>query len=259
MVREFAKMARIHYSNTVKTQNPQSFRKSIKNIASFLCDGDQHDSHELLVLTIVLFSQQNFILQGLEEELTRKAEEAIRIDNNFIPDDGMEESGLIQDELYTKAKDWWRSYQNLNNCFITDQLYGEICNRIQCTQCKKVLSCDFIDSQCTYNYSSFNTLYVPVKKSSAVINITLIIQQFCADTNEFNIQYFTIPISVKANDHLKMLDMRLHERLSFHYGNVVFSSTETVNSAIFEDAKILYLLGTVTKERSYEVGLEYLL
>ena len=52
MVREFAKLARIHYSNTVKTQNPQSFRKSIKNIASFLCDGDQHDSHELLVMVI---------------------------------------------------------------------------------------------------------------------------------------------------------------------------------------------------------------
>ena len=92
-----------------------------------------------------------------------------------------------------------------------------------------------------------------MKKSSAVINITLVIQQFCADTNEFNIQYFTVPISVKTNDHLKMLDMRLHERLSFNFGNVIFSSTETVNSAIFEDAKILYLAGTLTKERTYEV------
>ena len=49
MVREFAKLARVHYSNTVKSQNPQQFRKAIKNIASYLCDGDQHDSHEFLV------------------------------------------------------------------------------------------------------------------------------------------------------------------------------------------------------------------
>ena len=61
---------------------------------------------------------------------------------------------------------------------------------------------------------------------------------------------------MKANDHLKMLDMRLHERLSFTFGNVIFSSTETVNSAIFEDAKILYLAGTLTKERTYEVGID---
>ena len=50
MVREFAKLARIHYSNTVKSQNPQQFRKAVKNIASYLCDGDQHDSHEFLVM-----------------------------------------------------------------------------------------------------------------------------------------------------------------------------------------------------------------
>ena len=50
MVREFAKLARIHYSNAVKSQNPQQFRKAVKNIASYLCDGDQHDSHEFLVV-----------------------------------------------------------------------------------------------------------------------------------------------------------------------------------------------------------------
>lgn len=53
MVREFAKLARTHYSNQVKTQNPQAFRKSIKNIASYLCDGDQHDSHELMVKSML--------------------------------------------------------------------------------------------------------------------------------------------------------------------------------------------------------------
>lgn len=98
-------------------------------------------------------------------------------------------------------------------------------------------------------------MYVPVKKSSAVISVTLVIQQFCVDTGEFNLQYFTVPISVKANDHLKMLDMRLHERLSFNFNNAIFSSNENVNPAIFDDTKILYLAGSLTKERTYEVGI----
>ena len=50
MVREFAKLVRNHYTATTKSQNPQQFRKALKNIASYLCDGDQHDSHELLVI-----------------------------------------------------------------------------------------------------------------------------------------------------------------------------------------------------------------
>lgn len=75
----------------------------------------------------------------MEEELTKKSEDEIRIENNFVPDETMEEGEMIQDELFMKAQEWWRSYRDLNNCFITDQLYGEICNRIQCTQCKKVI------------------------------------------------------------------------------------------------------------------------
>lgn len=50
MVREFAKLARTHYSTKSKFQSPQDFRKALKNIASYLCDGDQHDSHELMVM-----------------------------------------------------------------------------------------------------------------------------------------------------------------------------------------------------------------
>ena len=50
LVREFAKLARNHYSTSLKAQTTQGIRKAIKNIAPYLCDGDQHDSHELMVL-----------------------------------------------------------------------------------------------------------------------------------------------------------------------------------------------------------------
>ena len=87
------------------------------------------------------------MLQGLEEELNRHTTEEVHMENNFIPDytmdpEDMEE--IIQDELYQKAKEWWRSYKALNDCYITDELYGEICNQIQCPQCKKVVSAHFI-------------------------------------------------------------------------------------------------------------------
>lgn len=63
------------------------------------------------------------------------------MENNFIPDytmDPQDMEDIIQEEIFQKAKEWWRCYKELNDCFITDELYGEICNQIQCPRCKKV-------------------------------------------------------------------------------------------------------------------------
>ena len=95
-----------------------------------------------------------------------------------------------------------------------------------------------------------------MKKNSATINILLIVQQYLIDSREYNFQYFTIPVSVKMSDHLKMLDMRLQERFSFSYANALFTEHETIDPAIFEDAKILYLAKTVNKDGTMTVGYE---
>ena len=84
-------------------------------------------------------------MQGLEEELNKKPDGEFHIENNYIPDYGGGDSfteEYIEEELVEKAETWWSDYKTLNNHFITDVLYGEICNRIQCTKCKKVL-CSF--------------------------------------------------------------------------------------------------------------------
>lgn len=65
----------------------------------------------------------------------------VRIENNYIPvysNDDPSSEEYISEELAEKAKEWWSDYKSLNDCFITDVLYGEICNQIQCTKCKKV-------------------------------------------------------------------------------------------------------------------------
>ena len=81
------------------------------------------------------------MLQGLEEELNKKREGDVHIENNYIPDYGSGDAyteEYISEELSDKAKEWWSDYKSFNDNFITDVLYGEICNRIQCTKCKKV-------------------------------------------------------------------------------------------------------------------------
>lgn len=67
MVREFAKLARTHYSTKSKFQSPQDFRKALKNIASYLCDGDQHDSHELMVMIRIVFLSRTLFYKDLKK------------------------------------------------------------------------------------------------------------------------------------------------------------------------------------------------
>lgn len=69
MVREFAKLVRNHYSTKSKFQSPQDFRKSLKNIASYLCDGDQHDSHELMVFSFFLWSFLEFRITRIRRRI----------------------------------------------------------------------------------------------------------------------------------------------------------------------------------------------
>ena len=76
------------------------------------------------------------MLQGLEEELNRHREGSLRIESNFIPQ--FQDEELIQSLVFEKSQEWWERYKANNDCFITDALYGEICNRIQCTKCRKV-------------------------------------------------------------------------------------------------------------------------
>lgn len=81
-------------------------------------------------------------MQGLEEELNKHREGEVKIENNYIPDYGNGDSYVeecIAEELNDKALEWWSDYKSFNDSFITDVLYGETCNRIQCTKCKKVI------------------------------------------------------------------------------------------------------------------------
>ena len=77
----------------------------------------------------------------MEEELNKHSGDPVSMENNYIPDytmDAKAMEAIIQDELFRKAKEWWSSYKCANDCFITDVLYGEICNCIRCTECNKV-------------------------------------------------------------------------------------------------------------------------
>lgn len=56
------------------------------------------------------------------------------------------------------------------------------------------------------------------------------------------------------NDHLKMLDMRLQERLSFSYGNVLFTEHEEVNPELFSEAKVLYIARMMNRDGTMTVG-----
>lgn len=63
------------------------------------------------------------------------------MDSNVRPEyyEGCEEDlTAILDEVRDASKEWWSDYIYNNDCFISDVLYGEICNEIQCTNCKKV-------------------------------------------------------------------------------------------------------------------------
>ena len=63
-----------------------------------------------------------------------------------------------------------------------------------------------------YNLSAFNTLYVPIQKSTISLKVNLVLEAYSPETDEISVNFFTIQLSLKATDSVKMLDMRLHER-----------------------------------------------
>ena len=84
-----------------------------------------------------------------------------------------------------------------------------------------------------------------MKRDAATVTVTLVVQQFDADANAFNIQYFAIPVSVRASDPLKLLEMRLRERLSFSVADAV-STSAPLDAAHFSACKLLFLTQTVS-------------
>lgn len=178
------------------------------------------------------------MLQGIEEELNKPQEGIKSVESNYIPQ--LPESDETDSLIYDKSVEWWDHYKACNSNYLTDVLYGEICNRIQCTKCKKVLISLSTDPQCIYNYSAFNTLYVPVQKNSVTLKLTLVLQLYSQKEDVVNLLYFTLPLSVKSSDPIKVLDMRLRDQLckqsdSFHESSIDFSE-------FLKCSRIVYLL-----------------
>ena len=80
------------------------------------------------------------MLQGLEEELNRQKPHREKMDSNVRPTyyDGQDaDMSMVLEEVYDASTEWWSDYLYNNDCFISDVLYGEVCNEIQCVNCKK--------------------------------------------------------------------------------------------------------------------------
>ena len=95
-------------------------------------------------------------------------------------------------------------------------------------------------SQCIYNYSAFNTIYVPVQKNSITLKITLILQLYSREEDVVNLLYYTLPLSVKSSDPVKVLDMRLRDQL--RQQNDSFQETNIDFSEFLKSSRIVYLL-----------------
>ena len=77
----------------------------------------------------------------MEEELNHKNPDRERMNSNVQPEyyEGCEEDMLsILSEVQDASEQWWNDYLYHNDCFISNVLYGEACNEIQCVNCKKV-------------------------------------------------------------------------------------------------------------------------
>lgn len=84
-----------------------------------------------------------------------------------------------------------------------------------------------------------------MKRDAVTVTVTLVVQQFDNDVGTFNIQYFAIPVSVRASDPLKLLEMRLRERLSFSVAEAVSTATP-LDTSRFSACKLLFLTQTVS-------------
>lgn len=95
-------------------------------------------------------------------------------------------------------------------------------------------------------------MYVPVQKNSISITITLVLQLYSAEEDTINLLYFSLPLSLKSSDPMKVLDMRLRDQLclqqdSFQDSNVDFPS-------FLKASRIVYVLRKQVKN-SFEVPL----
>ena len=157
------------------------------------------------------------------------------VESNYIPQ--LPESDETDSLIYDKSLEWWDHYK--------------ACNSIQCTKCKKVFIWLSNEAQCVYNYSAFNTLYVPVQKNSVTLKITLILQLYSKEEDVVNLLYYTLPLSVKSSDPMKVLDMRLRDQLRKQTD--AFQETSVDFSEFLKNSRIVYLLRKQVKG-NFEVG-----
>lgn len=97
-----------------------------------------------------------------------------------------------------------------------------------------------------YNLSAFNTLYVPIQKSTISLKVNLVLEGYSPETDEINVNYFTIQLSLKASDSIKMLDMRLHER--FKAITHEDEGGESNANDFIKNSKFVYVLRKVTSK-----------
>ena len=84
-------------------------------------------------------------------------------------------------------------------------------------------------------------MYVPVKKSTANITVNLIFQYYDPEEDFINLSYFTVPLSLKGSDMVKMIDIKLRELLQFSFDS--FVDVEEPDLAEFaKQSRFVYLL-----------------
>ncbi|CBK21721.2 uncharacterized protein [Blastocystis hominis] len=165
-------------SGTFQTPNKAIYISSIFSALSarvpYLCDGTQHDSHEVIA----------FLLQAIEEELLGARVPGSPIDN------------LYENASPREYQLWWDHYKRYNPTSITTLFYGYSITSTLCSHCHAHFS----------TLSAFNTLHIPLPLTQTRLNVNLVHQFLDLPTGHVSLR--TEPISVKVGPSASLRDVR---------------------------------------------------
>ena len=158
------------------TINVHSVLSSLKRVAPSLCDGRQHDAHELFVGLGGGADGKSFILQALGEEIEKKQVSDPPVENMFITNGNQREAKLV-----LRFRSWWEHYRRHNPQPITDLFYGYTITSCSCPSCAST----------TYSMSSFNTIYTSLVPTHLRFTVNLVFQHWSGNTESLRISLVT--------------------------------------------------------------------
>ena len=172
----------------------ESLYPAIDSLASYLCDGLQHDSHELIVVYLNLDDLQSFLLQGMEEESNIKSDKVIQTVNSF----SLDKASPSQ----TKQK-WWDDYRNYHQDEITKLFYGYSVDTSSCPNCQHSI----------FTLSTYNTLYITLPLTHYKIHVNLVYQYMDAVTGKISLSVRFIRIKVQKGMSIQYVLDYVNKRL----------------------------------------------